>query len=272
MPEQVPLVSVVTPSFNQGRYLEQTIRSVLGQSYPRIEYLVMDGGSEDESPAIIRKYTDRLAYWQSQPDQGFADALHQGFARSTGQILAYLNADDLLAPDAVATAVEALHRHPQTVMVYGNRVSIGPEGEFLRWQPTLPIWSRSPYLGMIICQESCFWRREIYDQVGGVDATLRFAVDYDLFSKFARRGVFHHDGRIWGFFRIHPASKTVAQYRTLGKKEVAAVQDRVWGARPLRLCWLSVLCLVRVYGVCAPPFVKKPAWPSFRPRGRAGST
>jgi glycosyltransferase involved in cell wall biosynthesis len=257
------LVSIVTPSYNHARFLEATLRSVLAQTYPRIEYLVMDGGSTDGSVEIIRRHEARLTYWQSRRDDGFADAIAQGFERSRGEILAYLNSDDLLDPEATARAVAFLIAHPEVDLVYGNRVCIDEAGRLLYYRPNLPWFTRTPYIAMTIGQESCFWRRKSYEAVGGIDRRLRFAIDYDLFSKIARRGRVAHCGWIWGYFRKHATSKTMTQYQSLGKQEGAHIQETVWGGRPPRWAWLTVLFLMRGYALLTMGMVRRPPWPDF---------
>jgi glycosyltransferase involved in cell wall biosynthesis len=123
-----PKVSIITPSYNQGRFLESTIRSVIGQDYPNIEYIIVDGGSKDESVEVIKKYSDRLAWWVSEKDKGHADALNKGFAHASGEILAWLNSDDTYHPGAVSQAVEILKAHPEVGMVYANANLIDEEG------------------------------------------------------------------------------------------------------------------------------------------------
>ena len=257
-----PLVSIATPSFNQGQYLEQTILSVLNQTYPHIEYLVIDGGSTDGSVEIIRKYQARLAYWHSHLDEGFGDAIAQGFQRSRGEILAYLNSDDLLAPDAVEKAVEVLTQHPEVAMIYGNRVCIGEKGQLLYYKPNLPILAHTPYIAMTVSQESCFWRRDIYFKVGGINTAFKFSVDYDLFSKIALQGKLLHSGNVWGFFRKHSRSKTMTQLELLGMPEGAAIQASVWGRRISSIQWWSMQFLMRSYALLCMPFIKKPQWPA----------
>ena len=265
MSDSRPLVSIVTPSFNQAPFLEQTILSVLNQTYPRIEYLVLDGGSTDASPSIIERHAARLAYWHSRRDRGCSDAIREGFQRSTGEILAYLNSDDVLFEDAVERAVAALTRNQDAVMVYGNRVCIDGDGRLLYSRPNPPWWSRGPFIGMTIGQESAFWRRGAYEKAGGVNAEFQFAFDYDLFSRIGRLGSVTHDGRIWSCFRKHSTSKTTTQYQTVGKREIRRVQDSVWGRPPNRLAWLSVLAMSHLYTVAVTPFVRRPPWPRCLP-------
>ena len=129
----LPLVSIVTPSFNQAAYLEQTIRSVLEQDYPRIEYMIVDGGSADGSVGIIKQYADKLAWWVSEVDKGQTDAINKGFGHAKGQILAWINSDDTYEPGAVSAAVEYLQAHPDVGMVYANCNFINEEGD-CDWQ------------------------------------------------------------------------------------------------------------------------------------------
>src|SRR5512139_1414374 len=120
MSTSLPLVSIITPSYNQARFLETTIRSVLDQDYPNLEYLIVDGGSTDGSREIIQRYSDRLAWWVSERDQGQTDAINKGFARARGEILAWLNSDDTYLPGAIQGAVDFLQDHPGVGMVYGD--------------------------------------------------------------------------------------------------------------------------------------------------------
>jgi glycosyltransferase involved in cell wall biosynthesis len=260
-----PLVTIVTPSYNQAAYLEQTIQSVLAQTYQNIEYLIIDGGSTDTSVAVIQKYAQHLAYWHSRRDRGSADAIHQGFMLGHGKILAWLNSDDLLAPEAVERGVAALERHPQAVMVYGNRICIDSHGNLLYARPNLPILARSPYVAMTFAQESCFWWRTVYDQVGGLNCDLKFSFDYELFARFGQVGEIVFDGSIWGFFRKHPEARTMLKQATTGKQDDLIIQKALWGKPPPRLCWKAVSLLVKVYALAMTPFVKGPTWPACLP-------
>jgi glycosyltransferase involved in cell wall biosynthesis len=265
MADAQPLVTLVTSSFNQARFLEQTMQSVFNQTYPRIEYIVTDAGSIDGSAEIIQRNAGRLHYWHSRKDQGPADGLRQGFERANGQIFAWLNADDVLAEDAVAKAVAALARHPEAVMVYGNRIVIDGEGRLLYRRPSLPCLAQTPYIGTILPQETCFFRREIYFTSGGLNTAMRFAFDYDLFSKFARRGKLVYSGDIWGFFRKHGSSLTMLQFGTTGQADARVVQDQVWGRRCGPIEWKLAHLLVKAYVLAAPPFVHPPSWPRCLP-------
>jgi glycosyltransferase involved in cell wall biosynthesis len=258
-----PLVSIVTASYNQGPYIERTIRSVLGQTYPRIEYIVMDGGSSDGTVSVLRKYSDRLGYWRSERDSGFAEAIAAGFRRSTGTILAWLNSDDMLAPDAVEKAVERLGQCPSAGLVYGNRVCIDENDTVLYSKPSVPRVPTSPIISYLLSQESCFWRREAYESVGGLDPAMRFAIDYDLFSRIARRYPLSYAPGVWGYFRKHSDSKTVNQYRTVGKQEVRLVQNRTWGGPANRAYWISGLMASRLYGLVGGLLMPPARWPDI---------
>ncbi|MFN0069652.1 MAG: glycosyltransferase family 2 protein [Limisphaerales bacterium] len=260
-----PLVSIVTPSFNQAAYLEATLRSVLEQTYAPIEYIVMDGGSRDGSAELLQRYAPRLAHWQSGPDGGFGDAIAQGFARSHGEILAYLNSDDLLAPDAVERAVGALSEDPSAVLAYGHRACIDGSGRLLYLRPSMPCLARSPYAALIIPQETCFWRRSAYLAAGGMNAGLRFAIDYDLFSRLSHQGEFHRVPGLWGFFRKHCGSKTMTSYHDVGIAEGRRIQREQWGGEVPVWRWRLVQLMMRGYGLAASTWLARPTWPASLP-------
>lgn len=256
-----PLVTIVTPSFNQARYIRKTIESVLSQTYPNIEYIVMDGGSTDGTVRILEEYGGRIAYWQSAEDGGFARAIAAGFRRGTGSILAWLNSDDLLAPDAVEKAVEAFRRHPQAGLVYGNRICIDENDTILYSKASVPGIRHSPRLAYQLFQETCFWSREAYEMAGGMDPALRFAIDYDLFSRIAKSYPMRHVPALWGYFRKHPESKTMNQYRTVGKIENLEIQRRYWGKPAGRAAWVAGLFAARAYGLIGGVLYPRPEWP-----------
>ena len=208
--KDVPLVSIVTPSYNQAAYLEQTIASVLDQEYPRIEYIIVDGGSTDGSQNIIRRHAARLAHWVSESDLGQTDAINKGFALATGSIFAWLNSDDTYNPEAVSEAVAYLQNHPEVGMVYGNAYYIDEFGERIGRYPA----KATDYAGLrrgvnTVCQQSMFLRAEMWQKVGPLDPTFYYAMDYDLWVRIARLAPIAFLDRYWSNFRLHGASKSM---------------------------------------------------------------
>ncbi|MDY3555033.1 glycosyltransferase family 2 protein [Gemmata sp. JC717] len=228
-----PTISIATPSFNQGRFLEQTIRSVLDQDYPRLEYVVQDGGSTDDTREVLSRYRARLFRCESRKDNGQSHAINLGLAGTSGEIMAYLNSDDLLLPGALHTVAQFFQQNPDVDVVYGHRVLINGEGqeigrwvipphddEVLRWADYVP-------------QETMFWRRRIWDKVGGIDESFRFAMDWDLLLRFQAAGAkFYRYPRFLGSFRIHGDSKTMTVVNTQGELEMARLRERSLGRVP----------------------------------------
>ena len=204
------LVSIVTPSFNQDRYIETTIQSVLSQDYPQIEYSIVDGGSTDDTLSVVQKYEDRLAWWVSEKDNGQTDAINKGFARANGDILAWINSDDTYEPGAVAAAVRYLQEHPGVGMVYGdcNYIDEGGHviGKFSASQTNYRLL-RQGYTH--IPQQTMFFRAELWRQVGPLDTSFYFAMDYDLWTRLAARMEIKYLPQTWANFRLHTSAKTI---------------------------------------------------------------
>lgn len=206
-----PLVSIVTPSFDQAGFLRATIDSVLSQDYPRIEYIIVDGGSTDGSLEIIREVEDKLAWWASEPDSGQTEAINKGFARAHGAVLAWLNSDDVYLPGAVGQAVSYLQAHPNVGMVYGDADYIDKGGQSIGRFPAAPTDYRRLRRGFVhIPQQAAFFRARLWRMVGPLDATFYFAMDYDLWVRIASVTPIQYTPRTWAGFRLHGAAKTVA--------------------------------------------------------------
>ena len=206
-----PLVSIVTPSFNQARFLEATLCSVLEQDYPNVEYILMDGGSTDGSVDIIKRYADKLAYWESRPDLGQTDAINKGFARAKGEIFAWLNSDDMYMPGAITSAVTYLQSHPDVGMVYGDARLINAEGQKIGDFPAAQTDLHRLKQGYVhIPQQSSFFRADLWRRVGPLDPSFYFAMDYDLWVRLARETTLVYTPQLWASFRLHGDSKTVA--------------------------------------------------------------
>ena len=207
-----PLVSIITPSFNQARYIEATIQSVLGQDYPRIEYIVIDGGSSDGTVDLLKKYDHKLAYWVSEKDKGQTDAINKGFARATGDILAWINSDDTYEPGAIAAAVKYLQEHPEAGMVYADCNFINEDGRVIGRFGSAQTDYRLLRQGYVhIPQQTMFFRADLWKQVGPLDPSFYFAMDYDLWTRIAARSPIHYlPGQVWANFRLHTSGKTIA--------------------------------------------------------------
>lgn len=227
----MPRITIVTPSFNQGEYVERTVRSVLLQRYPNLEYIVMDGGSTDRTMAVLEPYRSSLAYLVSARDGGQADAIARGFERSSGDIMAYLNSDDMLGPQTLAYVAWFFDKNPNIDFLYSHRLAVD-ENDRAIWYWHLP--RHSSYMMSrwdLIPQETCFWRRRIWEKSGNVDSSYRFAMDYDLFVRFMMNGRFHRANRFLGAFRVHSAAKTSTLMNDVGVAEIGRVWQ-TYGFRP----------------------------------------
>lgn len=229
-----PRISIVTVSYNMVDYLEATLRSVLSQAYPNLEYIVVDGGSTDGSVEIIERYADHLAWWVSEPDDGMYDALQKGFERATGDIMAWLNADDMYHPGALFMAARIFARFPNVRWIQGRPTVFDRSGNVVHIAP-LKVWSKYEiYRGSYewIQQESTFWRRSLWKDAGGyVDRDLSYAGDFELWLRFFRHAALHPANVLLGGFRFRGPEQASQGHREEYHDEVraaiAAERDRL---------------------------------------------
>ena len=208
MHKYFPLVSIITPSYNQGQFLEETILSVLAQDYSNIEYIIIDGGSTDNSLGIIQKFKNRLAYWISEKDEGQTHAIIKGFNKAQGKYITWLCSDDLIEPSMISISVAFLETNPEIAMTYGDRIRYDAKSNMIGYhrycafRPWLLKW------GFAIPQETVLLRRSAYDRSGGLDKKLVMAMDFDLFCKMSRIGQIRHLPVFLGRFRSHKNNKS----------------------------------------------------------------
>ena len=228
-----PRIAICTPSYNQADHLDQTIASVLEQNYPNLNYWVQDGGSTDHSPDVLERWGEHGLRFEIASDDGQADAINRGFEQVDGEVMAWLNSDDLLLPGSLNAVAEVFDQHPEIDVVYGHRILIDGEGcdigrwimpkhddEILTWADYVP-------------QETMFWRRSVWEKVGGLDTSFRFALGWDLILRFRDVGAnFYRIPQFLGAFRIHGEQKTSAQIDSLGKLEMDRLRTRSKG-RPV---------------------------------------
>jgi glycosyltransferase involved in cell wall biosynthesis len=206
-----PRISIVMPSYNQGKFIEETIWSVLQQDYPNLEYIIMDGGSNDESVEIIKKYENKLAHWVSQNDEGQSDAINQGMHLATGDLVAWINSDDTYLP-GVFRKIATSFAQKEVQLVYGNANFINDRGEIIGEYPAAPLksnWRRYRYWrGWPIPQPTVFMRRRLLEQYGYLDTSLHYALDYELLIRLSQHVKFEFLDAPLANYRIHSSSKT----------------------------------------------------------------
>jgi glycosyltransferase involved in cell wall biosynthesis len=247
-------ISVVTPSYNHAEYIEETFKSVFNQGYPSLEYIVMDGGSTDGTPAILDKYRDKFDYCVSQKDNGQTDALIQGFNRATGDILCWLNSDDLFEPYTLWEVAAYFAANPRSRFVYGDALWINRQGRVIRPKKEIPY---NPFIWFhtygYIPQPSAFWRRDLYEEVGGLDPRWQLAMDADLWLRFAEKTKPQHVRRVWSRMRDYPEQKnqkfrakseeegTEIALRYVKRLDGTAFRARQLVAKAMRVGWKAAL-------------------------------
>lgn len=219
-----PKISIVTPSYNQAEFLERTILSVLNQNYPNLEYIIIDGGSNDGSVEIIKKYEKYLAYWVSEKDEGQADAINKGLRKSIGQILAYINSDDTYNPWALLKIANAFNKNSNADLVFGNVNYIDANDNLIgECRFTKFNFITLIYEGGNLHQPGAFWTRKVYDKVGGFNPNYKFCMDFDFFCRIGETGKLKYVREYISNFRIHENSKssTIDHIGSVEHEEIA---------------------------------------------------
>ncbi len=222
--ESTPLVSIVTPSYNQAQFLEKTLRSVLEQDYPNIEYLVVDGGSTDGSVEIIQRYADRLTWWVSEKDNGQADGINKGLKRAKGEFVAWINSDDYYLPGAVSQAVEFLRKDAQLALLYGNMQVADETGNVINLL-TYKNWEIRDLMAFrIIGQPTVFMRRSALEKAGYLDPEYHYLLDHHLWLRVALQGKIRYQPSLWAGEHVHAGSKNVAMAAEFGREAFRIVE------------------------------------------------
>lgn len=222
-----PKISIITPSYNQGEFLERTILSVLNQNYPNLEYIIIDGGSDDNSVEVIKKYEKYLYYWVSEKDKGQGDALNKGFLKATGEIIGWQNSDDIYLPNAFNKAVDMFERSDADV-VFGDKFNINQEDKITRrFKFTSFCLISYWYCRMSLSNQSAFWRKELFSDIGMIDVNLSFIMDFDFFLRAGiKNKKFKHIESFLGAFRLHKNSKSSTFDRKIIKNEHRLIDKR----------------------------------------------
>lgn len=220
-----PLVTIVTPSYNQGRFLEATLRSVLEQDYPNIEYIVVDGASTDNSVEIIRRYADRLAWWVSEKDSGQSEAINKGLQRARGEFVGWLNSDDVYQPGAVSAAVAAFRSRPEAGVVYGDALSIDADGKPFNVMRARQYSLTDLMAFNIICQPAAFMRHSVLKQVDYLDPRYHLLMDNLLWMKMARLAPLIYVPQVWAAARYHETAKNRTRGAAYGREAKMLIED-----------------------------------------------
>lgn len=229
--KEFPLVSVITPSYNQAEFIKETIESVWSQDYPNMEHIVVDGGSSDGTLDILNQYThlgERFRFI-SEPDRGQSHAINKGLKMAKGEIIGWLNSDDTYLPGAIRKAVDALQGHPDWAVVYGNAYHVNQHNYILNHYPIKPFDRKSLFEFCIICQPAAFLRKDVFEAVGGVDETLHFCMDYDLWIRISKDYPIGYIAEYLANSRLHPACKSAVRIVDTGLPEIMKTSIKHFG-------------------------------------------
>ncbi len=248
-------ISIVTPSFNQAQFIRETIDSVLDQKYPNLEYLVMDGGSTDQTTKILQSYGSRIK-WISKKDKGQTDAINKGMKLVNGEIVAYLNSDDVMAPGTLAAVGDFFSKNKDAHWFSGEYIIIDTVGKPIQWYVVLyKKFFRSLgftsvlYILNYINQPSTFWRRSIFDDIGYFDTSLRYCMDYDFWLRCAQKYQLYLSPQVFSKFRIHATSKGGSAYKKQFQEEEMITARNTSNVIFLLLHKLHTSVIVSIYNL-----------------------
>ncbi len=233
----VPRVSIITPSFNQGEFLEETIKSVIAQKYPNLEYIIIDGGSTDNSVEIIRAYADHISFWCSEKDRGQCDAINKGLRMATGDYIGWINSDDIYYHQTLVETAAILAKNPDADIVFGNYDYIARDGAIVHRRREIPydfrvyFWTSTCYHANV----AALFRKRCFEQFGLLREDLHYSMDFELYLRFGFKGCkFAHTDRVLGAYRLHDASKTVVAYGDFRREAMQVRKELAAKIRPSR--------------------------------------
>ena len=268
--EEYPKISIITPNFNQGDFIERTLKSVLDQGYPNLEYIVIDGGSTDRSVEIIKKYEDRLTYWVSESDRGMYDAINKGFKKSTGEIMSWINSDDIHQQNSLFKLAKLFttHQHVDWLMGYPTLINeqdeVTWEGQDAAVHNPLFFYLHNHMRGFsFIQQESTFWRRRLWDKAGGkIDLQYKLAGDFELWLRFFKHGKLYFTHKRLSAFRRRAGQKSEDQQRYVDEANVAVAKNQP--ELGFKLKWF--IFRLKALRTLARKFKRKAAYKQFEAR------
>lgn len=246
-------ISIVTPSYNQASFIEATIKSIMSQDYPYVELIVIDGGSTDDTVSILQAQTDPRLTWISEPDKGQSDAINKGMKRVSGDILAYLNSDDLYLDGTLLFVAQYFETHPDVQWIYGDCTQIDAEGQTLDTPFKAEPYSLKRLLTArrMIPQPACFWRKQLAEAVGPFDATMHFTMDHDYWVRAVADGFQPvYVEKPLAAFRLHGESKSVSQNEKFTADRIR-VLDKLYGSKSLSAKFLELKDAAYAYGYAA---------------------
>lgn len=240
-----PRITIITPSFNQVRYLERTIRSVLDQNYPNLEYFIVDGGSNDGSVDTIRKYENRLAWWCSEYDKGQTNAINKGLRRATGEWIAWQNSDDIYYPGVFMDLANMANRYPKAGLIIGDIMLIDENDRpFRDIRYVKPTYNSLLAEGMVLTNQAAFWHRSLHNKIGLMNEELNYSFDYEWFLRLTKMANGVHCKKIWGALRLHDDTKTSLKSKRFideRQKILANKKMTTWHKKIYRIRRLSIM-------------------------------